>query len=278
MDRYSEPLRPGGYAAIDEDSPDQQALSVDMLDETNSWGTTQAVKAEIASQLRIQPGQSVLDAGCGTGDDCIALSEVVGDGGSVTGVDTSAVMMSEASARIKTTLENVRFQQADIQDLPFADSSFDSCRSEQTFQWLDDPDTALRELIRVTRSGGRIVIADTDYGGVFSLTADPDLTREVLWHSVTQMIPNPLIARWMPLKYSDVGLEDISVTPMFIGTNSQTTGLRREVITDITSFAVQSGQITGAEADRWAELAWVSHRNGTYWYGGLVLIVAGTKC
>jgi len=53
---------------------------------------------------------------------------------------------------------------ADAHSLPFPSESFDGAWADRTFQHLADPLAALRELVRVVRPGGRIVIADPDYG------------------------------------------------------------------------------------------------------------------
>jgi ubiquinone/menaquinone biosynthesis C-methylase UbiE len=93
----------------------------------------------------------ILDVGCGPGDDLLALGSA-----RCVGVDRSAAMCARARARGATAV------QAAAEVLPFPDSTFSGARSDRTLQHVEDPVVALRELLRVTRSGAPLVVADPD--------------------------------------------------------------------------------------------------------------------
>ena len=82
------------------------------------------------SLMHVQPGQRVLDVGCGPGTDTIPLAHLVGSTGEVVGVDTDADMIAQASlsAASAGVASWVTHQQADAMALPFATASFDACR------------------------------------------------------------------------------------------------------------------------------------------------------
>jgi SAM-dependent methyltransferase len=109
--------------------------------------------------LGLESGGSVLDAGCGAGEVCAELREIVGSEGRVVGVDASATMVDTGRARFA----DVEFDVADVQALPFDDATFDAVRSERVLQHVDDPQQAVREMARVVRSGGRVVLTDPDH-------------------------------------------------------------------------------------------------------------------
>jgi SAM-dependent methyltransferase len=92
----------------------------------------------------------VLDAGCGPGADAAAR------GRGAVGVDRSAVMCATAAAR------GVAVAQADAHALPFAGGRFGAAVADRVLVHLAEPDVALRELARVVRPGGRVVVSDPE--------------------------------------------------------------------------------------------------------------------
>jgi len=104
---------------------------------------------------QVQEGQSLLDVACGTGAVAIGAAERVGATGSVTGVDNNPGMLAVASARSRN---EVRWQAADAQMLPFPDGSFDRVICQLGLQYFPDRLAAMREMHRVLRPGGRAVV------------------------------------------------------------------------------------------------------------------------
>jgi ubiquinone/menaquinone biosynthesis C-methylase UbiE len=98
---------------------------------------------------RYAAGKQVLEVGCGTG---LILQRVAATAGSATGVDLSPGMLRAARARGLEVVEG------SATDLPFADASFDVAYSFKVLAHIPDWDGCMRELVRVTRPGGHIVI------------------------------------------------------------------------------------------------------------------------
>ena len=74
----------------------------------------------------------------------------------------------------------VEFVLGNVERLPFADGAFTACRSERMFQHTSDPLQAMRELARVTRSGGQVVVFDTDWETLIVDAADVATTRAII--------------------------------------------------------------------------------------------------
>lgn len=128
------------------------------LDFQHTLSFNQAYKQRTFDLLAIQPGQNILDIGCGTGEDALTMATYVGEQGHVVGLDFSQTMIDEATRRAQTTTLPISFMQGNIYQLPFADNSLAGCRADKTFQHLAEPVRALTEMLRVTKPGGMLVI------------------------------------------------------------------------------------------------------------------------
>ncbi len=124
----------------------------------------EARNAEMLTQLlaaaRTQPGERVLDVGCGTGVTTEPYAVAVGPRGQVTGVDISRPMLDAARQRIAARgLANVSLELADAQVHPFPPGSFDLLTSRMGVMFFADPVAAFRNLIGALRPGGRLCMA-----------------------------------------------------------------------------------------------------------------------
>lgn len=115
----------------------------------------------------LRPGQAVLDVGCGPGTITADLAELVGPGGRVVAVDSSAEVLEQAAATASARgLDNVVFEVADVHRLRFEDGEFDVVHAHQVLQHVADPVAALREMRRVTVPGGTVAARDADYAAM----------------------------------------------------------------------------------------------------------------
>jgi arsenite methyltransferase len=110
---------------------------------------------------RLAPGERVLDLGSGAGTDSLVAAQMVGEQGSVTGVDMTPEMLAKArSAAVAMGAANVEFVEAEAERLPFRDESFDVIISNGVIDLIPDKDAVFAELFRVLAPGGRMQIAD----------------------------------------------------------------------------------------------------------------------
>jgi arsenite methyltransferase len=110
---------------------------------------------------RLSPGERVLDLGSGAGTDSLVAAQMVGEQGHVTGIDMTTEMLAKArAAAAEMGVTNVEFVEAEAEQLPFADESFDVVISNGVIDLIPDKDAVFSELHRVLAPGGRMQIAD----------------------------------------------------------------------------------------------------------------------
>ena len=127
-------------------------------------GLQEARNVEVAALLRQeaapQPGERVLDIGCGTGATAIPFAEAVGPGGHVTGVDISEPMLEQCRKNVATAgAGNITLVKADAQVHRFPADSFDLLISRFGVMFFADPAAAFTNLHAGLRQGGRLCIA-----------------------------------------------------------------------------------------------------------------------
>jgi ubiquinone/menaquinone biosynthesis C-methylase UbiE len=125
-------------------------------------GHGQTVHARLVELAGLVPGERVLDVGCGTGTLALLARPRVGASGTVDGIDASPEMVERAARKAQRRGVPVNFRLAAVEALPFPDRSFDVAFSTLMFHHLPRPlrRACVRELARVLRPGGRVLIAD----------------------------------------------------------------------------------------------------------------------
>jgi arsenite methyltransferase len=109
----------------------------------------------------LNPGDAVLDLGCGAGVDSLVAARLVGAAGRVVGLDVTPAMIERArSNQARLVLANLTFQVGDAEALPFPDQEFDAVISNGVFNLTLDKEKALSEAHRVLKPGGRLMMAD----------------------------------------------------------------------------------------------------------------------
>jgi SAM-dependent methyltransferase len=110
---------------------------------------------------RVEPGQVVLDLGCGAGTDLLIAAQMTGARGRAIGVDMTEPMLEQARASAREMgLENVELHQSLIESLPIEDASVDMVISNGVIDLVPDKDAVFDEIDRVLKPGGRLQIAD----------------------------------------------------------------------------------------------------------------------
>jgi SAM-dependent methyltransferase len=177
------------------------------------------VARELVAWLGVAGGAAWLDVGCGTG----ALSQTVlgaADPAEVIGLDPSAGFVAHARERLAGP--RARFAVADARALPVTGARFDAVVSGLVLNFVPDPPTAVREMARVTRAGGRVAAYVWDYAGRMEL-------MRRFWEAAAALDPAAAeldegrrfpICRPEPLArlFQDAGLAEVEVRPIEVPT------------------------------------------------------------
>lgn len=130
----------------------------DLINDLQSFGMHRLWKRRLVRLAEVKSGEAALDLCCGTGDIAFALAR---EGAQVSGVDFSAAMLEVARRRLTATSGcRVTFEQGDALSLRFDAQSFELVTISYGLRNLRDIDAGLREIARVTRPGGRLMILD----------------------------------------------------------------------------------------------------------------------
>ena len=121
---------------------------------------TQMTRSQLYRRANLIQAEHVLDVGCGTG---VITNELARrTRGTVIGLDIDPLILGQA----RRLTSRVRYRKGDAQELPFPDEAFDVVTCHFFLMWVADPARAVREMARVVRRDGTVLIcAEPDYGG-----------------------------------------------------------------------------------------------------------------
>ncbi len=132
---------------------DEVAARYDLMNDLMTMGQVRVWREAVAVAIDARPGVKVLDLAAGTGTSSAAYAA---KGADVVACDFSQGMIAEGRRRYP----DLTFVEGDAMDLPFDDETFDVTTVSYGLRNVNDPDKALRDMFRVTKPGGKLVIAE----------------------------------------------------------------------------------------------------------------------
>jgi ubiquinone/menaquinone biosynthesis C-methylase UbiE len=238
-----------------------------------SWNE---IRQHTYALLDVQEGDYLLDIGCGLGEVVRELAQRVGSRGRALGLDSSLTMVREARKRARGLDTPAEYVLGNVHALPFADSRFDGSRAERLFIHLKDPQQALAEMRRVTRSGGHLVVVDTDFGTRVLDSPDRDVTRRILSEHCDR-VSNAWAGRQLFRWFKEAGLTDVMVFPHTTIVTDFAAGMGSCSFQEAAENARTAGVVTAAEAARWLAQLQQASDDGHFFHARAAFVASGRK-
>ena len=235
-----------------------------LVEEFNASAGATARRAKILEALDLKRGFHVLDVGSGPGHQVFEMSSVVGDSGRIDGVDSAESALDIARHRC-SELDNVNFQLGEASMLPFADATFDAVMSSQVFEYLDDVAGAIAEMFRVLKSGGRVLIHDSDWGAFLWHSSDPDRMARIMtiWDG---HLADPHLPQSLGRKLTDAGFKNVGAEPVVhVETSYDPNSVSAILMKFVVGYVVSQG-VSQSEADDWADDLRALGSSGDYFF------------
>lgn len=268
------PSRRSGFSDVD--SSGGAGNLVEYLDATRMAPSIIEAKEWSLHRLDIRSGDAVLDVGCGTGEDVVAMLQRIGSEGKGVGIDRSASMVSEAVRR-HGLVSNAFFAVADARILPFRSDSFDAVRCERTLQHVGaSPTAAVIEMVRLLRPGGRLTLLEPDWGTLVVEGADPRITEVVVGNHVKRHAQPHMGSKLRGLMTAEgLIVEEVGGRAVFYA--DLPSAIRAFGLGQAAPMAIASGSITQDEADRWVQELWQADREDRFFASVTGFRVFGRK-
>jgi ubiquinone/menaquinone biosynthesis C-methylase UbiE len=244
------------------------------FDAGNRLPGVRAVKPVMLEQMRLHRGQRVLEVGCGTGDDVRTIARRVGPNGHVLGIDTSALVVAEATRRSQGRNLPVEFRVGDAVVLDLPDAAFDRCRAERLLMHAHgEPAAMVSGMTRVLRPGGRLVAFELDWDTLAIDGAERELTRRIV-RSYSDGVANGCVGRTLPRLLRDAGLVDVATIPHPVEIPFDFFGW---VLSGHLDAAIAAGSFTPQELIGWWDAIDAAHARGHFYAAILGFVAAGSK-
>ena len=212
------------------------------------------VVRNLIAEIHLHPGETILDVGCGSGVLDRWLARHTGGAHRITAVDIHRTLLREAAALAtkEGLAEHIEFRQGNAEVLPFGDNSFDVTMSATVMELLD-AERMLREMVRVTRPGGRVgvVVRAIDMQSFVNVPVRAELKMKIA------ALPNGLAgARGcadgsLYQRFRNAGLQDVQMLPQlatYAGARAHAADERIEAALSPAELAEWHTAVTQAEA------------------------------
>src|ERR1044072_8992106 len=263
----------GNFTTVDR-APDA-AWFINFMDLANALPEYRDINENLAAALGGLAGKAVLEVGCGTGDDAREIGAQVGPTGKVVATDLSGTMIDEARRRSAGSDLPIEFRTADLAGLDFPDGTFDGAWAKLVLMHTVDIETALDELVRVLRPGGRVGVFDIDFDTTIVDHPDMAVTREVMRAS-SDGPRNNWSGRQLYRRMKQRNLTDVTVSPTTV---YMPFDFFHTLVAGNLKSAQESGRLalTDTQLDDWWQPLEAAHKEGMFFSSFTGFAAGATK-
>lgn len=235
-------------------------------------------KQQTFAMLDPRQGEHLLEVGCGTGADAFELARRIAPGGRVVGVDRSREMVAEARRRNRDQALPLEFCQGDVLALDFPDGSFDAVRCDRTLQHVEDPATAVAEMARVVRPGGRVVASEPDWDTLVldAPELDHELSRRVAHHNC-DLLRQGRCGRQLARLFTVAGLVVSDILPISVVLRDFELVDPMCRLSEAAETLVAAGELDTARGQAWLESQRHASSEGLFFAAMTGFCIRGTK-
>lgn len=233
-------------------------------------------RGTVLEALNLRTGERVLEVGCGGGYLARDAAQFVGPTGRVRAIDISPDQVAAAQARC-ADLSWVECREADIAAPPYGDATFDAVLAVQVLEYLTDLDAGLRQLHRMLRPGGRLIIVATDWSSaVWHSENEPRMQRVLTaWapHTPCRNLPSILAAR---LRGTEIQPLRQTAIPI-LNTSYNSASFSYWVARAIRPFVVNRQAVTDGEAAEWLDEFATLEESAAYFFSLTPVLTEAVK-
>ncbi len=257
-------------------SPADAIQMAAFLEERSRVPDAREVNQKLCQVMAAKAGERLLEVGSGSGVLCRMLAAYVLPAGCVTGVDISPEMTAEAwkYALAEGIQTGIAFETSPAETLPYPDASFDGALAARILLHVADPEAVIREMTRVVKPGGRVLVMDWDFETVTVDHPNRDLTRRILHWRNDQHGGNNWSGRQLWRRMHAAGIQNLSVHPCVAVANSEAEGLTQS-LWRAAQVACEGGAISQAEHETWAQVLKERIHTGTFFASIVYFILQG---
>ena len=224
--------------------------------------------------LAVEPGQAILDLGCGGGHLVRELALAVGEDGRAVGFDVNTEQLDAARA-LCDGVAAAELVEGDASEMAFADATFDGLAAIQTLEYIPDIDRALVDLRRVMKPGGKAALISVLWDHWRFHGAEPELNERILdaWrgHCPHQMLPMELPRKLAAAGFGGVQRRSIAFLNGALHANAYAMWAAKVA----AAFGVGQG-IAEDEAARWLDQLAQADREGRFGFVSVPVLTTAT--
>jgi ubiquinone/menaquinone biosynthesis C-methylase UbiE len=259
------------FSDLDNDS--NADFFINSMDIMYSIKEVQSIKKRAIASMNLNIGDKVLEVGCGHGQDVEIISKIIGDEGSVVGIDSSVRMISEAKKLSKQT--NAEYLVMSAKNINFNDSFFSACHADRLLVGHQDYNNIFDEILRVLKPGGTISITDVD---ALSIIMYPftNSTQKIL-NQIHRSFINPFIGRSLPALFVEKNLKNIQTFPDLLMINDFNILAKIFNFSDIINELILRNELTIIEGNNWLDSMLKASQEGSFMYCVSFFTTTGQK-
>ena len=258
--------------------PDKAKDIVNFLEKRSQYSDQIQINNFLKDVINPKDGENILEVGSGSGVLCRIMAKNLSPNGHITGIDISSEIIKLSSTLVQDTnyKDLITFETGTASQMEYPDSSYDCVFAARLFLYLENPAEIVREIIRVTKPKGRIVLMDWDFETLVVDHPNRELTRKIFHWRNDNKDGNNWSGRQLFRLLKSGGLNSIKIFPIVSIVTDEENSLTQS-LWHAASGALENGIISREEYDSWIYILKSRINNQEFFASIVYFIVRGDK-